>query len=63
MTLRDVLLDPAVFEHPMEFIPERWLPSNPNLDRMNQAYVPFGRGGRMCLGMKYVLLNQIMTLH
>lgn len=37
MTLRDVLLDPTVFEQPLEFIPDRWLSSNPNLDRMNKA--------------------------
>lgn len=55
MTLRDVLLDPAVFENPMDFVPERWLSSNPNLDRINKAYVPFGRGGRMCIGVNLAL--------
>ena len=52
MTLRDVLLDPDVFVNPLDFSPERWLPGNPDLERINQAYVPFGRGSRMCIGLK-----------
>ena len=52
MTLRDVLLDPAIFVNPLEFLPERWLSDSPGLERMNQAYVPFGRGSRMCVGLK-----------
>lgn len=52
MTLRDVLLDPTIFANPLEFTPGRWLPENPDLQRINQAYVPFGRGSRMCLGLK-----------
>ncbi|KAL8995633.1 MAG: hypothetical protein Q9169_004676 [Polycauliona sp. 2 TL-2023] len=52
MTLRDALLDPAIFPNPMDFMPERWLSENPDLHRLNQAYVPFSRGSRMCLGLK-----------
>ena len=52
MTLHDVLLDPTVFDEPMRFYPERWLPENPDLERISQAYVPFGRGSRMCVGLK-----------
>ena len=52
MTLRDILLDPSIFIHPSVFSPERWLSDASNLERMNQAYVPFGRGSRMCVGMK-----------
>ena len=52
MTLRDILLDPTVFADPLEFRPERWLPENPQLDQISQAYVPFGRGSRMCIGIK-----------
>ena len=52
MTLRDVLLDPEIFEGPMDFRPQRWLTENPDLDRISQAYLPFGRGSRMCLGLK-----------
>lgn len=52
MTLRDVLLDPSIFTEPMKFLPERWLSDNPDLPRINQAYVPWGRGSRMCIGLK-----------
>ena len=52
MTLRDILLDPSIFVNPYTFSPERWLPDAPDLERINQAYVPFGRGSRMCVGMK-----------
>lgn len=55
MTIRDILLDPTIFVNPNAFAPERWLSDNPNLQRMNQAYVPFGRGTRICVGIKYVL--------
>ncbi|KAI3324323.1 putative flavonoid 3-hydroxylase [Xylariaceae sp. AK1471] len=51
MTLRNASLDPDIFPEPMEFRPERWLPSNPNLDRCNRYLVPFGRGSRMCIGL------------
>lgn len=51
MSPRDVLLDPQIYTNPLEFRPERWFP-NPDLERMNQAFVPFGRGSRMCIGMK-----------
>ncbi|KAL9073901.1 MAG: hypothetical protein Q9157_004568 [Trypethelium eluteriae] len=53
ITLRDILLDPAIFEDPMEFKPERWLPENPELDRISRYYLPFSCGSRMCLGMKF----------
>lgn len=52
MTLRDVLLDPKIFVDPLEFHPERWFSDASELERMSQAYVPFGRGSRMCLGLK-----------
>jgi cytochrome P450 len=54
MTLRDILLDPSIFPEPLEFRPERWLPGNPDLERISRAYLPFGRGSRMCIGLKYV---------
>ncbi|KAH9885949.1 putative flavonoid 3-hydroxylase [Xylariomycetidae sp. FL2044] len=51
MTVRDILLDPEVFQDPLEFRPERWLSNKADLDRFNRSYVPFGRGNRMCLGL------------
>ncbi|GAP93176.1 putative cytochrome P450 [Rosellinia necatrix] len=62
MTLRDVLLDPVVFEQPTSFKPERWLSSNPDLQEIMQNYVPFGRGSRMCLGMNLALAELYIAI-
>ncbi|KAJ8119891.1 hypothetical protein ONZ43_g3258 [Nemania bipapillata] len=51
MTLREISLDPEIFPSPMEFRPERWLPSNPNLEQCNRYLVAFSRGSRMCIGI------------
>ncbi|KAI0483788.1 cytochrome P450 [Xylaria cf. heliscus] len=51
MTLREISFDPEIFPSPMEFRPQRWLSSNPNLDRCNRYLVAFSRGSRMCLGL------------
>ena len=46
--------DPNIYPRPHEFIPERWL-SNVT-PAMNRNYVPFSKGSRNCLGIKYVSL-------
>lgn len=51
MTPREISFDPEIFPSPREFRPERWLPSNPNLDHCNRYFMAFGRGSRMCLGV------------
>ncbi|KAI1757957.1 cytochrome P450 [Xylaria castorea] len=51
MTPREISFDPEIFPSPTEFQPERWLPSNPNLDQCNRYLVAFSRGSRMCLGI------------
>ncbi|KAI0536933.1 cytochrome P450 [Xylaria digitata] len=51
MTLREISFDPDIFPSPMTFRPERWLPTNPNLDRCNRYLVAFSKGSRMCLGI------------
>lgn len=53
MSIADVHLDPTIFPDPEAFEPERWLPSNPNLERAKACFVPFGSGSRDCAGMKY----------
>ena len=40
--------NPAIFPDPESFNPDRWL--NPTPD-MNQAFMPFGGGTRICIGM------------
>ncbi|KAI1633230.1 putative flavonoid 3-hydroxylase [Biscogniauxia mediterranea] len=53
MSTRDILHDPGIFERPNEFLPERWLPSNPNIDMLNRYFVPFSHGNRVCVGMNF----------
>lgn len=45
--------DPKAFEDPLEFLPERWL--RPETRDMERNFVPFAKGPRMCLGLKYVV--------
>lgn len=51
MTPHDVLLDPRIFTEPGKFDPDRWI-HDPSLDRY---FVAFGKGTRMCQGMRYVI--------
>ncbi|KAI8631194.1 cytochrome P450 [Xylariaceae sp. FL1651] len=46
----------------MEFRPERWLPTNPDLDRCNHYLVPFSRGSRMCLGLNLAYAELYIAL-
>jgi len=44
----------SIFEHPDEFIPERWMRTNDNdekLSQMHQYLATFGLGSRPCAGM------------
>ena len=52
MTIHDILHDPCIFKAPYEFTPERWLEEFPPNDL---HFVPFGKGTRMCPGMRYVV--------
>jgi cytochrome P450 len=45
--------DPSIFPRPVDFLPERWLPENVT-PAMYHNFVPFAKGSRICLGMKYV---------
>jgi cytochrome P450 len=44
----DILMNEDIFPSPREFKPERWI-NNTDLDRY---FVPFGKGSRMCMGLK-----------
>lgn len=48
--------DPAVYEDPLEFRPERWLGDAPK-ERPRFSYLPFGGGRRACVGQGFAILN------
>ncbi|KAI4255884.1 MAG: hypothetical protein L6R42_006509 [Xanthoria sp. 1 TBL-2021] len=43
--------DPAYFPDPFEFKPDRWADAK-KAQKLEKAFVPFGKGSRACLGMK-----------
>jgi cytochrome P450 len=52
--------DPAYWEAPDEFRPERFLEPNP--DRPRLAYMPFGAGPRICIGNNFALMEMQLIL-
>ena len=55
MSPRDALLNPDIFPKPTNFDPDRWLRpmSDEQKQQMQANWLPFNKGPRMCLGMKY----------
>ncbi|KAI9754728.1 MAG: hypothetical protein M4579_004575 [Chaenotheca gracillima] len=55
--------DPNVFPDPESFIPERWIESPPEkLKEMEQAFLAFGSGARICLGRHIATLEVFKLL-
>lgn len=55
----EVNLDPATYDHPNEFRPERFLDTSPP----TYAWIPFGGGIKRCLGASFSLLELTVALH
>ncbi|KAM0788727.1 hypothetical protein ACM66B_002819 [Microbotryomycetes sp. NB124-2] len=51
--------DPNIFEDPEAFIPDRW--DHPTRD-MKDAFMPFGGGTRVCLGMHLARFEMLLGL-
>lgn len=55
--------DPAHFDHPEQFRPERWLDADAQTRaKMNEAYFPFGLGARTCIGKNIASLVILKAL-
>jgi len=55
--------DPDPFPDPKAFKPERWIDAAEQGHNLNKFLVAFGKGSRMCLGMKYVVLVLLFSPH
>ena len=44
-------------DRPHEFLPERWLPSNPQLPRLKEMFIPFSVGRRACIGQNMAIFQ------
>ncbi|OQV11109.1 hypothetical protein CLAIMM_15004 [Cladophialophora immunda] len=51
--------DPSIFPDPLQFVPERWLSSNPDMRAM---WKPFGHGPRNCIGKHLADIGMHLTL-
>ena len=49
-----------LWEDPAAFVPERFLPGAPTIDRF--AYLPFGVGPRICIGAHFTLTEAVLVL-
>ena len=50
--MMNVLHDPSIFPDPYNFKPERWVGEESEVERLDRFMVAFGKGSRMCIGMK-----------
>ncbi|TVY41045.1 putative sterigmatocystin biosynthesis P450 monooxygenase [Lachnellula subtilissima] len=51
--------DAAIFERPLDFIPERWFEPTQN---MKDAFMPFGGGSRICIGMHLAYMEMALSV-
>uniref|UniRef100_A0A7S4JM71 Uncharacterized protein n=1 Tax=Odontella aurita TaxID=265563 RepID=A0A7S4JM71_9STRA len=55
---------PSYWQDPLEFIPERWIENDSGKKEKPHrfAYLPFGAGGRNCIGQHFALLEAKLVL-
>ena len=53
--------DPALWEHPLVFDPDRFSPENSD-GRDRWQYLPFGAGPRSCIGDHFAMLEATLAL-
>jgi cytochrome P450 len=49
-------------QDPEAFKPDRWLPSDPDAEKLKELYHPFSMGKRNCVGQNLALLEMKMVL-
>ena len=52
----------VIFPDPFKFDPTRWLTTNGGTLDMRDAYMPFSRGSRMCIGINLAMMELKMIL-
>lgn len=53
--------DPALWDHPLEFDPDRFTPENAKT-RDRWQFIPFSAGPRTCIGDHFAMLEAILAL-
>lgn len=53
--------DPEIYPEPERFLPERFAPEEV-AKRHQFAYLPFGEGPRICIGMRFAIVEMKLTL-
>ncbi|XP_033755183.1 probable cytochrome P450 CYP44 isoform X2 [Pecten maximus] len=68
MCITSICKDEKYFPNPDKFLPERWLRSNPDREKIHPfGFLPFGYGTRNCVGQRfaeqeiYVSVSKIVT--
>jgi cytochrome P450 len=62
MSMPDLHFNPDIFPDPDLFKPERWLESSPEVKaKMQQFFVPFGKGSRSCIGMELAKMEVVLA--
>ncbi|XP_076684083.1 uncharacterized protein LOC143377056 [Andrena cerasifolii] len=59
--IRGIHMDPNIFPEPKKFDPERFSEENIKT-RHPYAYLPFGEGPRICIGMRFALIQTKMAV-
>ena len=58
-----LLRDEGAFEHPDQYMPERWLTDDQTKkDRMMKSHVPFSVGPRACIGRNIAYYEQLLVI-